>query len=85
MGLASQRVNSLMLPILAVWAERVGWQARVSFTPLANVDYAHACDVVALSLYTFLAPGGYAVARTFREQGSSSSSAARIRRDVLTR
>ena len=69
MGLASQRVNSLMLPILAVWAERVGWEARVSFTELADVDYAHACDVVALSLYTFLAPGGYAVARRFREQG----------------
>jgi radical SAM superfamily enzyme YgiQ (UPF0313 family) len=62
-------VNSLMLPILAVWAERVGWEARVSFTELADVDYAHACDVVALSLYTFLAPAGYAVARTFREQG----------------
>jgi radical SAM superfamily enzyme YgiQ (UPF0313 family) len=69
MGLASQRVNSLMLPILAVWAERVGWDARVSFTELADVDYAYACDVVALSLYTFLAPGGYAVARTFRAQG----------------
>jgi radical SAM superfamily enzyme YgiQ (UPF0313 family) len=70
MGLASQRVNSLMLPILAVWAEGVGWQARVSFTQLADVDYAHPCDVVALSLYTFLAPGGYTVARTFREQGT---------------
>ncbi len=69
MGLASQWVNSLMLPILAVWAERVGWQARVSFTEIANIDYAYGGDVVALSLYTFLAPEGYAVARRFREQG----------------
>ena len=69
MGLASQHVNSLMLPILAVWAERVGWQARVSFTEFPDVDYAHPCDVVALSLYTFLAPEGYAVARRFRQQG----------------
>ena len=69
MGLASQRVNSLMLPILAVWAERVGWEARVSFTEFADVDYTHPCDAVALSLYTFLAPEGYAVARRFREQG----------------
>ncbi len=29
MGLASQWVKSLMLPILAVWAERLGWEARV--------------------------------------------------------
>ena len=69
MGLASQRVNSLMLPILAVWAERIGWQARVAFTEVADVDYRHPCDVVALSLYTFLAPAGYAVARAFRDQG----------------
>lgn len=69
MGVASQRVNSLMLPILAVWAERLGWQARVSFTEVAGVDYDHECDVVGLSLYTFLAAEGYAVARRFREQG----------------
>jgi radical SAM superfamily enzyme YgiQ (UPF0313 family) len=69
MGLASQWVNSLMLPILAVWAERVGWDARVSFTQFPEVDYAQPCDVVALSLYTFLAPEGYAVARRFRQQG----------------
>ncbi|HVO27728.1 MAG TPA: B12-binding domain-containing radical SAM protein [Candidatus Margulisiibacteriota bacterium] len=69
MGLASQHVNSLMLPILAVWTERLGWHARVSFAEFADVDYAHPCDVVALSLYTFLAPQGYAVARKFRQQG----------------
>ena len=69
MGVASQRMNSLMLPILAVWAERVGWQARVSFTEVADVDYDHDCDVVGLSLYTFLAAEGYAVARRFRAQG----------------
>jgi len=68
-GLASQWVNSLMLPILAVWAERVGWHPRVSFAEFSDVDYAHPCDVVALSLYTFLAPEGYAVARSFRQQG----------------
>jgi radical SAM superfamily enzyme YgiQ (UPF0313 family) len=69
MGLASQRVNSLMLPILAVWAERLGWHARVSFAEFPDVDYAYPCDVVALSLYSFLAPQGYAVARAFRDQG----------------
>jgi radical SAM superfamily enzyme YgiQ (UPF0313 family) len=69
MGVASQRVNSLMLPILAVWAERAGWRAQVSFTELADVDYDRDCDVVALSLYTFLAAEGYAVARRFRAQG----------------
>ena len=69
MGLASQWVKSLMLPILAVWAERLGWEARVSFTEVADVDYTHDCDVVALSVYTFLAPAAYAMARTFREQG----------------
>jgi radical SAM superfamily enzyme YgiQ (UPF0313 family) len=70
MGVASQRMNSLMLPILAVWAERAGWQARVSFTEFADVDYEHDCDVVALSLYTFLAAEGYAVARRFRARGT---------------
>ncbi len=41
----------------------------MSFTEVADVDYAHDRDVVALSVYTFLAPAGYAVARTFRERG----------------
>ncbi len=36
---------------------------------MADVDYTHDCDVVALSVYTFLAPAAYAMARTFREQG----------------
>jgi radical SAM superfamily enzyme YgiQ (UPF0313 family) len=68
MGLASQRVNND-----AAHPRRVGGARRlgrsVSFTELADVDYAYPCDVVALSLYTFLAPGGYAVARTVMAQG----------------
>lgn len=68
-GLASSYVNSLMLPILAVWAERLGWKAEVSFTQFEKVDYERDCDVVALSLYTFLAPQGYRVAQRFRERG----------------
>ena len=69
MGLASQRLNSLMLPILAVWAERIGWHARVSFTEVADVDDSYPCDVVALSLYTCLARDGYTLARRFRQAG----------------
>lgn len=68
-GLASTYLNSLMLPILAVWAERLGWQAEVSFTQFEKVDYDRECDGVALSVYTFLAPQGYEVARRFRERG----------------
>lgn len=68
-GMASQYFNSLMLPILAVWSQRVGWQAEVAFTDYRKVDYSIECDVVALSLYTHLAPEGYELARKFRDMG----------------
>ena len=69
MGLASQRVNSLMLPILAVWATQSGWEARVSFGEIGDVDEDHPCDVVALGLYSFLAAEGYALAHRLRARG----------------
>jgi radical SAM superfamily enzyme YgiQ (UPF0313 family) len=69
MGIGPQLLNSLMLPILAVWAERLGWQADVAFTDSNHVDYARECDVVGLSLYSFLAPQGYEIARRFRDRG----------------
>ncbi|MDH5181255.1 MAG: radical SAM protein [Gammaproteobacteria bacterium] len=68
-GVAAQYFNSLMLPILAVWAERLGWQATVRFPAFNKVDFDIECDVVALSLYTHLAPEGYEIARRFREMG----------------
>lgn len=70
MGLASQRVNSLMLPILAVWAERAGWEARVSFGEVGDIDEDRPSDVVALGLYSFLAEEGYALARRLRARGT---------------
>lgn len=69
LGIGPQHLNSLMLPILAVWSERMAWKAEVSFTDFAHVDYTKECDVVALSLYSYLAPQGYAVAQRFRDQG----------------
>jgi radical SAM superfamily enzyme YgiQ (UPF0313 family) len=68
-GIGPQFLNSLMLPILAVWSERLGWQADVAFTDFTRVDCDKDCDVVALSLYSFLAPQGYEVAGRFRERG----------------
>jgi radical SAM superfamily enzyme YgiQ (UPF0313 family) len=69
MGLGPQHLNSLMLPILAVWAERAGWEAEVQFRGFPDVEYS-SCDVVALSLYTYLAPLGYKVAERFRAKGA---------------
>jgi radical SAM superfamily enzyme YgiQ (UPF0313 family) len=70
MGLASSKfINSLMLPILAAWSERRGWHATARFTSFEKVDYKVDCDVVALCLYTFLAPQGYEVARRFAAMG----------------
>src|SRR5437870_337094 len=69
MGIGPQFLNSLMLPILAVWSQRLGWNAEVAFIDYKHVDCEKECDVVALSLYTFLAPEGYDVARRFRERG----------------
>lgn len=69
MGIGPQYLNSLMLPILAVWSERLGWKAEVSFTDITHVDETKECDVVALSLYSYLAPQGYELARKFRDQG----------------
>lgn len=68
-GVAAQYFNSLMLPILAVWSERQGWEPKVSFSKFSKVDYDVDCDVVALSIYTHLAHEGYEVARKFREMG----------------
>jgi Radical SAM superfamily len=70
MGISSSSsINSLMLPILAVWAERSGWKAEVAFLEFVEIDYAIDCDVVALGLYTFLSSRGYEAARRFRESG----------------
>src|SRR6266540_2202087 len=70
MGISSSSsINSLMPPILAVWAERSGWKAEVSFLEFAEIDYSNECDVVALGIYTFLSARGYQAARRFREAG----------------
>ncbi len=69
MGIASQQVNGIMLPILAAWSRRLGWEAEVSFTDSSHVDYEKDCDVVGISTYTFLAPVSYQVAERFRERG----------------
>ncbi len=69
MGLFNQKVNGIMLPILAVWAERIGWHAEVDFTELENVDYEKEWDVVAICTFTHLAPSSYFLAERFRKMG----------------
>ncbi len=69
MGIASQRVSGIMLPILAAWSRRLGWEAEVCFTDSSHVDYGKDCDVVGISTYTFLASASYHVAERFRERG----------------
>lgn len=69
LGMSSQKVNGLMLPILAVWAERSGWEAEVDFTSKEKVSYDKECDVVAISTYTFLAPSSFRIADEFRRRG----------------
>ena len=68
-GVGAQYFNSLMLPILAVWSERIGWDVMISATEPEKINYNADCDVVAICLYTYLAPEGYEVARKFRELG----------------
>ena len=68
-GTASQYFNSLMLPILAVWSERQGWESEVVFSEPDNINYNQECDVVAMSLYTHIANEGSKIARKFRDLG----------------
>lgn len=68
-GVLTQHLNGLMLPILATWSHRQGWDARVSFCNARRVNYKHDCDVVAISLFTHSAPDGYKIADKFRQLG----------------
>ena len=69
MGIASQKVNGIMLPILAVWSELMGWKAEVDFIDINGVDYEKECDVVGISTYTYLASSSFIVAERFRKRG----------------
>jgi len=59
----------IILDVLKVWAESVGWQARVRVCEENGVDTGGSAGVVGISVYSRTAPAAYRVAEHLRKQG----------------
>jgi radical SAM superfamily enzyme YgiQ (UPF0313 family) len=59
----------LMIDVLKVWAESIGWQVNTKVCQEARVNFDSDADVVAFSVYTQTAPMTYRISRRFRQQG----------------
>lgn len=59
----------ILLGVLKVWAESIGWKVRISVCKEKNIRLDSDADVVAFSVYTQTAPLAYRVAKKLRERG----------------
>lgn len=59
----------IVLDVLKVWAESIGWQARVSICKEALVDRSTDAAAVGISVYTETAPAAYRVGAELRRRG----------------
>jgi radical SAM superfamily enzyme YgiQ (UPF0313 family) len=59
----------IVLDVLKVWAESVGWQARVSICKESKVKLSSDAEVVGFSVYTQTAPAVYRLAESLRRRG----------------
>jgi radical SAM superfamily enzyme YgiQ (UPF0313 family) len=59
----------LVLDVLKVWAESLGWQARVSICKESKVNLSSDAEVVGFSVYTQTAPAVYRLAERLRRRG----------------
>jgi radical SAM superfamily enzyme YgiQ (UPF0313 family) len=65
----SSFVNPIILNALRLWAESIGWEARISVCKEGEVDLSTDADVVGFSVYTQTAPAAYRVSDKLREGG----------------
>jgi radical SAM superfamily enzyme YgiQ (UPF0313 family) len=59
----------LVLDVLKVWAESIGWEARVFICKEDKVNLSSDADVVGISVYTQTAPMAYRVSEKLRKKG----------------
>ena len=59
----------IVLGALKIWAESVGWEARVFVCSEGGVDLSGDADVVGISVYTMTAPAAFRLSRKLRRQG----------------
>ncbi len=59
----------IVLDVLKVWAESVGWDVRASVCKEAEVDLSTDAEVVAFSVYTQTARAAYRLSEKLRRQG----------------
>jgi radical SAM superfamily enzyme YgiQ (UPF0313 family) len=59
----------IMLNVLKLWAESVGWTVRIAVCKEKDVDLNTDADVVAFSVYTQTAPMAYRLSAKLRERG----------------
>ena len=59
----------IVLDVLKVWAESIGWEVRVFVCKEAKADLSTDADVVGISVYTQTAPAAYRIAEQLRRRG----------------
>jgi radical SAM superfamily enzyme YgiQ (UPF0313 family) len=58
----------ILLGVLKVWAESIGWTVRISVAKEKDIDLDTDADAVAFSVYTQTAPMAYRISRKLRER-----------------
>jgi radical SAM superfamily enzyme YgiQ (UPF0313 family) len=61
----------IILDVLKVWAESVGWEARVLLCKESGVDLASNAEVIGISVYTMTAPAAYRICEKLRQRGKT--------------
>jgi radical SAM superfamily enzyme YgiQ (UPF0313 family) len=61
--------HPIILDVLRIWAESIGWKVRVAVCKEQEVDFSSDADVVGISVYTQTAPAAYRVSDKLRERG----------------
>ena len=59
----------IVLDVLKVWAESVGWETRINICSESKVNFSTDADVVGISVFTQTAPAAYSVSDKFRKRG----------------
>jgi radical SAM superfamily enzyme YgiQ (UPF0313 family) len=59
----------IMIDVLKLWAEELGWKVRVCVCREKNVNLSTDADIVAFSVYTQTAPATYRLAEKLRDRG----------------
>ncbi len=61
--------HPIIIDVLKMWAEAIGWEVRVSVCREADVPLSGDADVVAFSVYTQTAPAAYRLGKALRNRG----------------